>query len=312
MKIAADVLKLIGNTPLVKLNRMAEGCCADVYLKLESTNPGGSVKDRLSLAMISVAEEQGIINSETVIIEPTSGNTGIGLAMVCAVRGYKLKIVMPESVSVERRMLLKAYGAELVLTSAKGGMKEAIARTKELASEIDNSFIPMQFENPANVEMHRRTTAQEIWNDTDGKVDLFVAGAGTGGTITGVSEALKDLKPSVYTVVVEPTGSSVLSGNPPGSHKIQGIGPGFIPAVLNTKAYNEVFPVDDEVAFETARSLAREEGVLCGISSGANVYAALQIAKREENRGKHLVVIICDTGERYLSTTLFNNDKNGI
>jgi len=312
MKIASDVLQLIGKTPLVKLNKLSKDCCAHVYLKLESQNPGGSVKDRLSLAMINTAENQKIINSETVIIEPTSGNTGIGLAMVCAVRGYKLKIVMPESVSVERRMLLNAYGAELVLTSPKGGMKEAIAKAEELAAEIENSFIPMQFENPANVEMHRKTTAQEIWNDTDGKVDLFVAGAGTGGTITGVSEALKELKPSVYTVVVEPTNSSVLAGNPPGSHKIQGIGPGFIPGVLNTKAYNEVFPVADDVAFETARSLAKEEGVLCGISSGANVYAALQIAKREENRDKHLVVIVCDTGERYLSTTLFNDDKNAF
>ncbi|WP_163717936.1 cysteine synthase A [Mangrovibacterium lignilyticum] len=312
MKIASDVLQLIGNTPLVKLNKMAEGCCAHVYLKLESQNPGGSVKDRLSIAMITAAEEQKLINQDTVIIEPTSGNTGIGLAVVCAVRGYKLKIVMPESVSVERRMLLNAYGAELVLTTAKGGMKEAIGKANELAAENENSFIPMQFENPANVEMHRRTTAQEIWNDTDGKVDLFVAGAGTGGTITGVSEALKELKPSVYTIVVEPAFSAILSGNPPGPHKIQGIGPGFIPGVLNTQSYDEVFPVEDQVAFETARQLAKQEGVLCGISSGANVYAALQIAKREENRDKHLVVIICDTGERYLSTTLFNDETNAI
>ena len=312
MKIAADVLQLIGNTPLVQLTRITQGCCARVYVKLESQNPGGSVKDRLSLAMICAAEEQQQINSETVIIEPTSGNTGIGLAMVCAVRGYKLKIVMPESVSVERRMLLNAYGAELVLTSAAGGMKEAISRAEELAAEHENSFIPMQFKNPANVEMHRRTTAQEIWNDTDGKVDLFVAGAGTGGTITGVSEALKALKPSVYTVVVEPATSSVLSGNPAGPHRIQGIGPGFIPEVLNTRSYNEVFPVDDETAFAMSRSLAREEGILCGISSGANVYAALQIAKREENKNKHLVVMVCDTGERYLSTTLFNDEKNAI
>ncbi|WP_372773368.1 cysteine synthase A [Mangrovibacterium sp.] len=312
MKIASDVLQLIGNTPLVKLNRLSEGCYAHVYVKLESQNPGGSVKDRLSLAMIQAAEEKEIINSKTVIIEPTSGNTGIGLAMVCAVRGYQLKIVMPESVSVERRMILKAYGADLILTSAKGGMKEAIAKTEELANSIENSFIPMQFENQANAEMHRRTTAQEIWNDTDGRVDLFVAGAGTGGTITGVSEALKELKPSVYTVVVEPDNSAVLSGESPGSHKIQGIGPGFIPGVLNTKSYNEVFRVDDESAFETARALAIQEGILCGISSGANVYAALQIARRKENKDKHLVVIVCDTGERYLSTTLFNDEKYAI
>jgi cysteine synthase A len=281
-------------------------------VKLESLNPGGSVKDRLAYAMIRAAEKQNLINSDTVIIEPTSGNTGIGLAMVCAVLGYKLKIVMPESVSVERRMLLNAYGAGLVLTSVKGGMKEAIAKTNELAKEVENSFVPMQFENPANVEMHRHTTAQEIWNDTDGKVDIFVAGAGTGGTITGVSEALKELKPALYSVVVEPCSSAVLSGNPPGAHKIQGIGAGFIPAVLNPKAYNEVLPVSDNDAFETARRMATEEGILCGISSGANVYAALEIAKRKENKDKHLVVIVCDTGERYLSTTLFNDSKNAI
>ncbi|PTN07804.1 cysteine synthase A [Mangrovibacterium marinum] len=312
MKIASDVLELIGGTPLVRLNRLAHDCCAKVYVKLESQNPGGSVKDRLAYAMIRAAEQKQLINPETVIIEPTSGNTGIGLAMVCAVRGYQLKIVMPESVSVERRMLLNAYGAELVLTSAKGGMKEAIAKANDLAAAIENSFIPMQFENPANVEIHRLTTAQEIWNDTEGKVDIFVAGAGTGGTITGVSEALKEVKPDLYSVVVEPCSSAVLSGNPPGSHKIQGIGAGFIPAVLNTNAYNEILPVADDDAFETARRLAREEGILCGISSGANVYAALQIARRPENKGKHLVVIVCDTGERYLSTTLFNDSKNAI
>ncbi|MFV0377463.1 MAG: cysteine synthase A [Mangrovibacterium sp.] len=312
MKIASDVLQLIGSTPLVQLNRVTEGCCATVYAKLESKNPGGSVKDRLALAMIRDAERCGKINAGTVIIEPTSGNTGIGLAMVCAVCGYQLKIVMPESVSVERRMLLNAYGAELVLTSAKGGMKEAISRAEELAVEISNSFIPMQFENPANVEMHRLTTAQEIWNDTDGQVDLFVAGAGTGGTITGVSETLKALKPSVYTVVVEPLGSAVLSGKPAGTHKIQGIGAGFIPKILNTESFDEIICVDDETAFAMARRLAREEGILCGISSGANVHAALQLARRPENSGKHLVVVICDTGERYLSTTLFNDDKNAI
>lgn len=312
MKIASDVLQLIGNTPLVQLNRLTKECGAKVYAKLESKNPGGSVKDRLALAMIRDAERRGRLNGETVIIEPTSGNTGIGLAMVCAVCGYQLKIVMPESVSVERRMLLNAYGAELVLTSAKGGMKEAIAKAEELAAETDNSFIPMQFENPANAEMHRLTTAQEIWNDTDGQVDLFVAGAGTGGTITGVSEALKALNPDVYTVVVEPSGSAVLSGKPAGAHKIQGIGAGFIPEVLNTESFDEIICVDDEAAFAMARRLAREEGILCGISSGANVHAALQLASRPENEGKHLVVVICDTGERYLSTTLFNDDKNAI
>lgn len=312
MKIASNVLQLIGNTPLVQLNRVTEGCCAKVYAKLESKNPGGSVKDRLALAMIETAEKAGLVNRQTIIIEPTSGNTGIGLAMVCAVRGYRLKIVMPESVSVERRMLLNAYGAELVLTSAKGGMKEAITRAGELAAETPDSFIPMQFSNPANAEMHRLTTAQEIWNDTDGQVGLFVAGAGTGGTITGVSEALKVLNPVLYSVVVEPSGSAVLSGKPAGAHRIQGIGPGFIPQVLNTDSYNEIVTIDDEAAYVMARRLAKEEGILCGISSGANVLAAVKIASRPENKDKHLVVIICDTGERYLSTTLFNDDKNGI
>jgi len=312
MKIAADITQLIANTPMVELNRLTKGCLAHVIVKLESQNPGGSVKDRLALAMIESAEKQGKINNETVIIEPTSGNTGIGLAMVCAVKGYRLKIVMPESVSVERRAVLKAYGAELELTSAKGGMREAIERTEQLASELSQVFVPMQFVNPANAEMHRRTTALEIWNDTEGQVDVFVAGAGTGGTITGVSEVLKEKKPSVHCVVVEPQNSSILSGNPPGSHKIQGIGPGFIPKVLNTKIYDEIFQVSDEKAFETARLLASEEGLFCGISSGANVYAALEIAKRAENKGKCVVVILCDTGERYLSTTLFNPDKDAI
>ena len=312
MKIASDITQLIGRTPLVQLNRIKKDCYARVYVKLESMNPGGSVKDRLALAMINAAEAQNRINADTVIIEPTSGNTGIGLAMVCAVRGYKLIIVMPESVSVERRLILKAYGAELVLTSAKGGMKEAIAKTEELAKELGNSFVPMQFENPANAAMHRETTAQEIWNDTDGMVDIFVAGAGTGGTITGVSEALKQRKPGLFSVVVEPETSAVLSGKEAGSHKIQGIGAGFIPGVLNTSIYDEVFTVSDRQAFEQARALAKEEGILCGISSGANVYAALQIARRPENKDKCLVVIICDTGERYLSTTLFNDDKNEI
>ncbi len=312
MKIASDITQLIANTPLVKLNKITDGCVANVYAKLESQNPGGSVKDRLALAMIQAAENDGLIDSETVIIEPTSGNTGIGLAMVCAVKGYSLKIVMPESVSVERRLILKAYGAELVLTSAKGGMKEAIAKSHELAVKLPKSFIPMQFENVANVEMHRETTALEIWNDTDGLVDIFVAGAGTGGTITGVSEILKEKKSSVQSVVVEPKNSSILSGNPPGSHRIQGIGAGFIPKILNTEIYDEIFQVEDDLAFQYARRLAKAEGIFCGISSGANVYAALEVAKRPENKGKHVVFIICDTGERYLSTTLFNDEKNAI
>lgn len=312
MKVASNITQLIANTPMVELNKVTQGCQARVFAKLESQNPGGSVKDRLALALIEAGERDGKIKPTTTIIEPTSGNTGIGLAMVCAVKGYKLKIVMPESVSVERRIVLKAYGAELILTSAKGGMKEAIAKAEELATEIEDSFIPMQFANPANVEMHRRTTALEIWNDTDGKVDVFVAGAGTGGTITGVSEVLKEKRPEVQCVVVEPENSAVLSGNPPGSHKIQGIGAGFIPKVLNTKIYDEIFKVGDSDAFETARSLVKEEGIFCGISSGANVFAALNIARREENKGKIIVVIICDTGERYLSTTLFNTDKDAI
>lgn len=312
MKIATNILQLIGHTPLVELHKVSQGCHARVLVKLESQNPGGSVKDRLALAMIEQAEKEGIINAETSIIEPTSGNTGIGLAMVCAVKGYSLKIVMPESVSVERRQVLKAYGAEVVLTSSKGGMREAIEKAKELGKAYENTFIPMQFENPANVEMHRRTTALEIWNDTDETVDVFVAGAGTGGTITGVSEVLKDKKASVLSVVVEPESSAVLSGNPPGSHKIQGIGAGFIPEVLNTEIYDEVFQVANDDAFETARLLAKEEGIFCGISSGANVYAALEIAKRLENKGKTIVVVICDTGERYLSTTLFNPEQDAI
>lgn len=308
MEIASDITQLIGNTPMVKLNRITKGYHANVYAKLESQNPGGSVKDRLAIAMVEAAVAENKINKDTVIIEPTSGNTGIGLALVCAVKGYHLKIIMPESVSLERRTILKAYGAELVLTSSKGGMKEAIAKTNDLSSKIPNSFVPMQFENPSNVEMHRRTTAMEIWNDTDGKVDIFVAGAGTGGTITGVSEMLKSLKPELHSVVVEPRNSAVLSGHEPGSHKIQGIGAGFIPKVLNTKIFDEIIQVEDDAAFEQARILAKEEGIFCGISSGANVYAALQVAKREENKNKHIVVIICDTGERYLSTTLFNEE----
>jgi len=312
MNVAKDITELVGRTPLVQLNKLTKGIDATVLVKLESKNPAASVKDRLALAMIHAAEKEGKLDKDTVIIEPTSGNTGIGLAFICAVRGYKLKIVMPESVSLERRLLLKAYGCELILTSAKGGMKEAIAKTEELASEEAKAFIPMQFENPANVEMHRLTTAPEIWDDTDGKVDIFVAGAGTGGTITGVSERLKELKPELRSVVVEPSDSAVISGCAPGPHKIQGIGAGFIPKVLNVNVIDEIFPVSDVQAFDTARQLTSEEGILCGISSGANVFAALEIARRPENKGKLIVTIVCDTGERYLSTNLFNYKNDSL
>lgn len=306
MKIASDITKLIGSTPLVQLNKINETGNAKVLAKLENMNPGSSVKDRLGYALIEAGEKNGYINSNTVIIEPTSGNTGIGLAMVCAVKSYKLIITMPESMSVERRNLLKALGAELVLTPASKGMKGAIAKAEELAKQHENSYIPMQFKNEANVEMHKRTTAQEIWNDTDGKVDIFVAGVGTGGTITGVSEILKQKKQEMVSVAVEPENSPVLSGGEPGKHKIQGIGAGFIPEILKTECIDEVFTVTDVQAFETSRRLMKEEGIICGISSGANVYAALQIAQRPENKGKQIVVIICDTGERYLSTSLFS------
>ncbi len=311
MKIAQNISQLIGQTPLVRLNRIAQGMDVTILAKLESMNPGGSVKDRLAIAMIEAAEKKGLIDQDTDIIEPTSGNTGIGLAMVCAVKGYRLTIVMPAGVSLERRMIIKAYGANLVLTSAGGGMSEAIETAGKLASTLPKTYIPMQFSNPANAEMHRRTTALEIWNDTGGKIDIFVAGAGTGGTITGVSEILKEKNPSVRCVVVEPLSSPVLSEGKAGMHKIQGIGPGFIPDVLNTKVYDEVFTVSDEAAFETAQKLTRMEGIFAGISTGANCYAALEIAKREESRGKTLVFIVCDTGERYISTPLYNTDQNG-
>ncbi len=305
-----DITQLIGKTPLVKLNRLAQGVDAEVYVKLESMNPGGSVKDRLATAMIDAAEKQGKIGKGSVIIEPTSGNTGIGLAMICAVKGYKLIIVMPESVSLERRSVLAAYGAELYLTPAPEGMKGSIAKANELASGIENSFIPMQFENEANAEYHRKTTGPEIWADTEGKIDIFVAGAGTGGTITGVSQMLKEVKPGVKSVVVEPTDSPVISGGKPGPHKIQGIGAGFIPKVLDVDIIDEIFHVENDTAFEFARRLTLEEGIFSGMSSGANVYAALEIAKRPENRGKTIVTIVCDTGERYLSTPLYNTDVN--
>ncbi len=305
MKIAGDITALIGGTPLVKLRGISERTGATVVGKLESFNPGGSVKDRIGLSMIDAAEEAGLISpGKTVIIEPTSGNTGIALSMVAAARGYRVLLTMPETMSVERRNLLRAYGAELVLTPGAQGMKGAIARAEEIAGETPDSFIPQQFENPANPEAHRRTTAEEVWSDTDGSVDVFVAGVGTGGTVTGVGEVLKERKPGVRIVAVEPTDSPVLSGGRPGPHKIQGMGAGFVPKVLNTQAYDEVVQVSNEEAFESARELA-SEGVLAGISAGANARAAEIVAGRPENKGKLVVTILCDTGERYLSTVLF-------
>ena len=308
MNIANNVTELVGNTPLVKLNRVTEGAEANVLAKLEFFNPGSSVKDRIAVAMIDAAEKVGKINKNTTIVEPTSGNTGIGLAMVCAARGYKLIITMPETMSRERRMLMRAYGAELVLTPGPEGMGGAIAKAKELAeANPDSFFIPQQFENPANPEVHRNTTALEIWNDTDGKVDIVVAGVGTGGTITGIGEVLKAKNPQVQVVAVEPAASPVLSGGPKGPHPIQGIGAGFVPSILNTEIYDEIIQVPSEAAFETARAVGSQEGVLVGISSGAAVWAAVQLAKRPENKGKNIVVIIPSNGERYLSTPLFEN-----
>ena len=308
MNIANNITELVGNTPLVKLNRVTDGAEASVLAKLEFFNPGSSVKDRIAVAMIDAAEKVGKINKNTTIVEPTSGNTGIGLAMVCAARGYKLIITMPETMSRERRMLMRAYGAELVLTPGPEGMGGAIAKAKELAeANPDSFFIPQQFENPANPEVHRNTTALEIWNDTDGKVDIVVAGVGTGGTITGIGEVLKAKNPQVQVVAVEPTASPVLSGGPKGPHPIQGIGAGFVPSILNTEIYDEIIQVPSEAAFETARAVGSQEGVLVGISSGAAVWAAVQLAKRPENKGKNIVVIIPSNGERYLSTPLFEN-----
>ena len=308
MNIANNVTELVGNTPLVKLNRVTDGAQANVLAKLEFFNPGSSVKDRIAVAMIDAAEKAGKINKNTTIVEPTSGNTGIGLAMVCAARGYKLIITMPETMSRERRMLMRAYGAELVLTPGPEGMGGAIAKAKELAeANPDSFFIPQQFENPANPEVHRNTTAVEIWNDTDGKVDIVVAGVGTGGTITGIGEVLKAKNPNIQVVAVEPAASPVLSGGPKGPHPIQGIGAGFVPSILNTEIYDEIIQVPSEAAFETARAVGSQEGVLVGISSGAAVWAAVQLAKRPENKGKNIVVIIPSNGERYLSTPLFEN-----
>jgi len=305
MKIANDVTELIGNTPLVRLRRVTVEAVAEVVAKLEYQNPAHSVKDRIGVAMIDAAEIAGKIKNDTIIVEPTSGNTGIALAFVCAARGYKLILTMPETMSKERRMLLKAYGADLILTPGPDGMNGAIRKAEELAASDPRYFIPQQFKNPANPEIHRRTTAQEIWRDTDGKVDFLVAGVGTGGTITGVGEVIKARKPSFKAIAVEPDASPVLSGGQKGPHPIQGIGAGFVPDVLNTKIYDEIIRVKDEDAFQTARAVAREEGLLIGISSGAATWAALQVAKRIENEGKLIVVIIPSFGERYLSTPLY-------
>ena len=307
IKYVDTITDLIGHTPLLKLNRFAKEneFGADVYAKLEYFNPAGSVKDRIARAMLDDAEARGALKPGSVIIEPTSGNTGIGLAAVSAARGYRIILTMPETMSVERRNLLKAYGAELVLTDGSKGMKGAIARAEELAAEIPNSFIPSQFTNPANPAVHRDTTGPEIWEDTDGKVDIFVAGVGTGGTVTGVGEYLKAQNPNVKVVAVEPAGSPVLSQGKAGPHKIQGIGAGFVPDTLNTKVYDEIIPVENEDAFSTGRALARKEGLLVGISSGAAVWAATQLARRPENAGKVIVALLPDTGDRYLSTPMF-------
>ena len=303
-RISPDITAIIGNTPMLTLSRLGAGIEARLLAKLEFQNPLGSVKDRIGLAMIKAAEEQGLLKPTTTIIEPTSGNTGIALAFVCAARKYRLVLTMPETMSLERRTLLKHLGAELVLTPGSEGMRGAIARAEELLAKTPDSFMPNQFTNPANPEVHRRTTAREIWEDTDGRIDIFVAGVGTGGTITGVGEVLKTKNPSLHVVAVEPADSPVLSGGKPGPHKIQGIGAGFVPKILNREIIDEIITVTNDQAMETARRIAKEEGILCGISSGANAWAAMQIASRPENRGKQIVFPLCDTGERYLSTEL--------
>ncbi len=303
MKIANNMTELIGNTPLVKINKLTN---ANIFAKIESFNPAGSIKDRPALNMIEKAEKEGLINKDTVIIEPTSGNTGIGLAMVCAIKGYKMILTMPETMSLERRKLLKAYGAEIILTEGSKGMQGSVDKAIELSKKYPNSFIPQQFDNPANPEAHIKTTAEEILHDTDGKVDVIVAGAGTGGTITGIAKGLKSHNPQIKAIAVEPESSQVLAGKPAGAHKIQGIGANFVPKNFDYNVVDEIIPVSDEDAFETARKLAKAEGILCGISSGAAMYAASEIAKRPEYKNKMIVVILPDSGERYLSSELFN------
>ena len=302
--ILPDVSRVVGKTPLVRLNRIAREARADIYVKLEFQNPLGSVKDRVGVAMIEAAERQGLINESTTIVEPTSGNTGLALAFVCASKGYRLILTMPETMSIERRKLLHHLGAELVLTPGAKGMKGAIEKAEEIRDTVPNAYMPNQFGNPSNPEIHRKTTAEEIWTDSSGKVDILVAGVGTGGTITGVSEVIKSRNPSFRAVAVEPADSPVLSGGESGPHKIQGIGAGFVPRILNVAIIDEIIRVTNDQAFETARQLSRLEGILCGISSGAAAWAALKIGKRPENEGKQIVVILPDTGERYLSTDL--------
>jgi cysteine synthase len=304
--IADSITDLIGRTPLVRLKRISDGSGAEILGKLESMNPAGSVKDRIGLAMIDAAEADGrLVRGTSVVVEPTSGNTGIALAFVCAARGYRCILTMPETMSVERRTLLRAYGAELVLTPGADGMRGAIAKAEEIAEEIEGAFVPQQFENPANPEVHRRTTAEEIWTDTGGEIDVLVAGVGTGGSITGVAEIIAERRPGFTAIAVEPTDSPVLSGGTPGPHKIQGIGAGFVPAVLNTHVYSEVITCTADDAFAMARRLAQEEGILVGISAGANVWASLEVARRPDSAGKTIVTFLCDTGERYLTTPLF-------